>query len=63
MLDKLESPGYSGSMKCKSIGYSQLVKRKSPGCSGPVKFKSYGSLQISLTFGGLRLNLMDIPDL
>ena len=63
LLDNLECPGYSGSMNCKSTGYSQLIKNKSPGYSGPMKFESYGSLQISLTFGGLRLNLMDIPDL
>ena len=52
-----------GSMNCKFTGYSQLIKNKSPGYSGPMKFESYGSLQISLTFGGLRLNLMDISDL
>ena len=63
LLDNLECPGYSRSMNCKSTGYSQLIKNKSPGYSGPMKFESYGSLQISLTFGGLRLNLMDIPDL
>ena len=63
VLDNLECPGYSCSMNCKSTGYSQLIKNKSPGYSGPMKFESYGSLQISLTFGGLRLNLMDIPDL
>ena len=63
LLDNLECPGYSGSMNCKSTGYSQLIKNKSPVYSGPMKFESYGSLQISLTFGGLRLNLMDIPDL
>ena len=51
------------SMNCKFTGYSQLIKNKSPGYSGPMRFESYGSLQISLTFGGLRLNLMDIPDL
>ena len=63
LLDNLKCPGYSGSMNCKSTGYSQLIKNKSPGYSGPMEFESYGSLQISLTFGGLRLNLMDIPDL
>ena len=63
LLDNLECPGYSRSMNCKLTGYSQLIKNKSPGYSGPMKFESYGSLQISLTFGGLRLNLMDIPDL
>ena len=62
LLDNLECPGYSGSMNCKSTGYSQLYI-ESPGYSEPMKFESYGSLQISLTFGGLRLNLMDIPDL
>ena len=50
LLDNLESPGYWGSMKCKSTGYS-----------GPMKCESYGYLQISWTFGGLRgVNLLDI---
>ena len=44
LLDNLECPGYSGSMNCKSTGYSQLIKNKSPGYSGPMKFESYGSL-------------------